>query len=178
LKRTHLSTLSAVTLAAFVATACTNSDDPQASMCQAVAQELTQNSISEWGNISKSDGDRIVTSKVAFTTNTGQSATIDCQYKKHRNTGAVDSGPYKVAVNGQEIPNNILIPASLKATKVLLAGTYKNTVAKSQELAAEAGAVAGVALDSAGKVANEVLGEVQGEIEKALQTGNVLNTDK
>ncbi len=145
-------------------------------MCQAVAKQLTSNTISEWGNTSQSDSDRSVTTKVAFTTNTGQSGNLDCAYKKKN--GTTDTSPHKVTLNGQAVPNNLLMSAGVKASKELLSGTYKNTVAKSQELAAEAGAAAGVALDSAGKVAKEVAGEVQGQVEKALQKGNVLNTDK
>ena len=118
------------------------------------------------------------TSKVAFTNSRGQAGSLDCLYKKEGGSGTVKTAPHKVVLNGQAVQDKLLMSASAQATKELLAGTYKNTVAKSQELAAEAGAAAGVALDAAGKVAKEVANEVTGQVETALQNGSILNTDK
>lgn len=147
-------------------------------MCQAVAKQLTSNTISEWGSTSQSDNNRSVTTKVAFTNSSGQAGSLDCVYKKEGGSGTVKTSPHKVVLNGQAVPDKLLISAGSQASKELLAGTYKNTVAKSQELAAEAGAAASVALDSAGKVAKEVANEVSGQVENALQNGSVLKIDK
>lgn len=146
-------------------------------MCQAVAKQLTSNTISEWGDIGQSNDNRSVTVKVAFTKNSGQAGSLDCLYKKSGD-GTVETAPFKVALNGQSVDGKTLISAGTRATKELLAGTYKNTVAKSQELAAEASVVAGEALDAAGKVAKEVANEVSGQVENALQNGSVLKLDK
>ncbi len=147
-----------------LATACTNTDNPQLAMCQAVAKQLTSNSISEWGDTSQSDGNRSVTVKVAFTDSSGRAGTLDCQYKKSED-GVVKTAPSQVALNGQKVDGKVLISAGTKASKELLAGTYKNTVEKSRELAAEATIVAGDALE----VGKDVVNEVADQAKKALQ---------
>ncbi|MEE9336171.1 MAG: hypothetical protein V3U65_18950 [Granulosicoccaceae bacterium] len=178
MKPTHTRTLSAASPVALITVGCTNSDNPQLSMCQAVAKQLTSNTISEWGSASQSDGSRSLTTKVAFTTRRDQAGSIDCVYKKQGGSGIVKTAPHKVVFNGQAVQDKLLISASSQAAKELLADTYKNTVAKSQTVVAEAGAAAGVALDAAGNVVKEVAEEVTGQVENTLQNGAVLNTDK
>jgi len=150
LKRHHVfsnaRSIFACTVIGLVATACTNSDDPQLSMCQAVAKQLTSNTISEWGDTNRSDNTRDVVVKVGFTNSSSQAGSLSCAYRKDQTTGTVETAPYKVALNGQAVDGKVLISAGTRASKELLAGTYKNTVAKSQELAAEASIVAGEAL--------------------------------
>lgn len=117
--------------------ACTNTDNPQLAMCQAVAKQLTQNSISSWDKDSSTDNPRNVAVKVAFTNSSGQAGTLNCKYKKHED-GTVDTAPESVVMNNQPVDRNTLISVGTKASKELLAGTYNNTVEKSTELAGEA----------------------------------------
>jgi len=127
--------------------ACTNTDNPQLAMCQAVAKQLTANSVSSWDKDSSTDNVRNVTVKVAYTNSGGQAGTLNCTYPKHEN-GNVDTAPSKVVWNNQPVERQVLMSAGTKASKELLAGTYKNTVAKSSELAGQA---ADSAADLAGK---------------------------
>jgi len=146
-------------------------------MCQAVAKQLTSNTISEWGSTSQKDETRAVVVTVGFTNSSNQAGSLDCAYRKDE-TGTVETAPFKVAMNGQAVDGRVLISAGTKASKELLAGTYKNTVEKTQELAAEASVVAGEAMDAASKAAKEVATEVQGQVEQALQNGTLLKIDK
>jgi len=127
--------------------ACTNTDNPQVAMCQAVAKQLSSNNISSWDNNSSTDNHRTVVVKVAFTNASGQAGTLNCTYPKHEN-GTVDTAPSRVVMNNQPVDQKVLMSAGTKASKELLAGTYKNTVAKSSELAGQA---ADKATDIAGK---------------------------
>jgi len=117
--------------------ACTNTDNPQLAMCQAVAKQLTQNSISSWDSDSSTDNPGNVAVKVAFTNSSGQAGTLNCKYKKQQD-GTVDTAPQSVVLNNQPVDRNTLISVGTKASKALLAGTYRNTVEKSNQLAGEA----------------------------------------
>ncbi len=117
--------------------ACTNSGDPQLSMCQAVAKQLTNNSVSSWDGDSKDSTDRMVTVKVQFTNSADQAGSISCAYPKDEN-GNVDTAPTTVAMNSQRVDQQTLLSVGTAASKELLAGTYKNTVEKSTELAEQA----------------------------------------
>jgi len=142
---------------AFVAaslTACTNTDNPQLAMCQAVAKQLTSNSVSSWDSDSNQDSTRNVTVKVAFTTSSGQPGSINCNYPKQEN-GDIDTAPNKVVFNNQAVDTKTLISAGTKASKELLAGTYKNTVERTNELAGEAAVKGKELADKAKVVAKE-----------------------
>lgn len=134
--------------------ACTNSGDPQLSMCQAVAKQLTSNTVSSWDGDSKDSTDRMVTVKVKFTNTYDQAGTISCAYPKDEN-GNIDTAPTTVAMNNQKVDQQVLFKAGTQASKELLAGTYKNTVEKSTELAGQAAEkskeLAGQAADAATK---------------------------
>ena len=117
--------------------ACTNTDNPQLAMCQAVAQQLTANSISSWDSDSSDGTDRRVTVKVAYTNSSGQAGTLNCMYPKSGN-GDVATAPSDVVWNNQKVDRKVLLTAGTAASKELLAGTYKNTVERSTELAGQA----------------------------------------
>jgi len=121
---------------------CTNTDNPQLAMCQAVIKQLTNNSVSSWDKDSNESTDRQVTVKVAYTNSSGQAGTVNCFYPKHQD-GTVDTAPARVVMNNQPVDQKTLISVGTKASGELLAGTYKNTVEKSTELAKEAADKAG-----------------------------------
>jgi len=127
--------------------ACTNTDNPQLAMCQAVTKQLTSNTVSSWDDDSKNDGNKIVTVKVSYTNSSGQAGVMKCDYPKHED-GTIDTAPSRVVMNDQPVETGVLLKAGTKASKELLAGTYKNTVEKSAELAGQA---AESAADIAGK---------------------------
>lgn len=157
--------------AIFSLSACTNSANPQLSMCQAVAKQITQNTISSWDSDSSSDNDRNVSVKVAYTNSSGQAGTMKCTYKKQGN-GDVDTAPSQVVWNNQPVDQKVLLRVGTKASKELLAGTYKNTVEKSTELAKQATEksteLAGQAAEKAGELAGQAK-EAALEGAKALQ---------
>ncbi len=126
-----------LSLAILGISACTNTDNPQLAMCQAVTQQLTGSTVASWDSDSKSDGSRTVDVKVDFTSANGQTGNMKCAFKKHGD-GTVDTAPTTVVFNNQPVNRKILIEAGTLASKELLTGTYKNTVAKSAELAGDA----------------------------------------
>lgn len=149
-----------ISIAMLSLSACTNSENPQLSMCQAVAKQLTSNGISSWDSNSSTDGSRSVTVKVGYTNSGGQAGTLKCQYKKQEN-GTVDTAPTDVVWNNEKVDRKQLISVGTKASKELLAGTYKNTVEKSSELAAEAAAKGEVLADQAAEKAAELAGQAK-----------------
>ncbi len=143
--RTILTILAASTI---TLGACTNSDNPQLSMCQAVAKQLSNNTVSSWDSNSEQDNVRNRVVKVSFTSSQGQSNVLSCNYPKHED-GTIDTAPDRVALNNQAVDGKVLLSAGTKASKELLAGTYKNTVAASAELANQAADKAGDLADKA-----------------------------
>ena len=141
-------------LSAVVLTACTNTDNPQLAMCQAVAKQLTNNTVSSWDKDSSESSNRQVTVNVAFTNSSGQAGSLKCYYPKHEN-GNIDTAPKQVVLNNQKVDQKTLITAGTNASKELLAGTYKNTVAKTTELANQAQEKAGELAVKAGEAAAE-----------------------
>lgn len=148
--------------------ACTNTDNPQLAMCQAVAKQLTPTGISSWDSDSSSDNARNVMVKVSFTNSSGQAGKLNCSYPKQEN-GNVDTAPESVVLNNQKVDRNTLMSVGTKASKELLAGTYKNTVEKSTELA-------GQAADKANEMAQEAALQAADLAEKAK--GAALNGAK
>jgi len=132
----------ALTVSVATLAACTNTDNPQLAMCQAVAKQLTNNGVSSWDGDSNESTDRQVTVKVSFTTAAGQASNLKCMYPKQEN-GNIDTAPNQVVMNNQKVDQKTLITAGTKASKELLAGTYKNTVEASTELANQASEKAG-----------------------------------
>ncbi|MEE9321094.1 MAG: hypothetical protein V3U76_11655 [Granulosicoccus sp.] len=137
---------------ALAAGGCTNTDDPQLAMCQAVAKQLTSNSIASWEKIDQSDRSRNRLVQIAYSTADDQSGSIDCIFPI-LDDGSVKTSPNKVALNGQSVGTKELLTAGVKASAELLKGTAANTVERSRELAGEAGKmvndVAGKARDAA-----------------------------
>jgi len=138
--------------------ACTNGANPQVAMCQAVAKQLTGNTVSNWEGDSKTDGLRTHEIKVDFKNASGQVGSVKCSYKKHED-GKIETAPTTVAMNNQRINQKVLFEASALASKEVLTGAYKNTVAKSSELA-----------DQAGKKATELASQAQSAAIKGAQT--------
>lgn len=125
------------TVALLSLSACTNTDNPQLAMCQAVTKQLTSNSVASWGDNSNSDGHNKVTVNLAYTNANGQAGSMKCDYKKHQD-GTIDTAPTSVVMNNEKVDSKVLLQAGTQASKELLAGTYKNTVEKTNELAGEA----------------------------------------
>jgi len=117
--------------------ACTNTDNPQLAMCQAVTKQLTSNAVSSWDKDSSEDGMHKVTVKVAYTNASGQAGNSTCYYPKHED-GTIDTAPDRVVWNNQSVDTRTLVSAGTKASAELLAGTYKNTVEASAEFASQA----------------------------------------
>ncbi len=140
--------------------ACTNTDDPQLAMCQAVAKQLTGNTIAEWGQINQNDTARLRTIAIAYEGADNSKGVIDCTYPIDLQ-GVVDTAPKTVVLNGQKVGTGELLSAGMKASGQLLKGTAANTVAKSKELAEDA-------REAASDVAEKAL-EAVGETSKSLQ---------
>jgi hypothetical protein len=155
LKSINFQTLFFVFMASWLAVACTGTNNPQQTMCQAVVKQLTSNGVAEWGKMSQKDNDRTRTVTVAYTSVTDKPGSIDCVYDKD-GSGTVQTAPTRVSLNGQKVDQKVLLSAGVAASKELLAGTYKNTAAKTKELAKEAGEKAGELAKQAGETAQEV----------------------
>lgn len=138
--------------------ACTNTDNPQLAMCQSLAKQLTNNTVSSWDSDSSSSSNNNVTVKVGFTNSSGQAGTLNCSYPKSSN-GDVDTAPSAVTLNNKPVDRKLLITAGAQASKELLTNTYKNTVAKSSELAGQAAEktneLAGQAAEKASELAEQ-----------------------
>jgi hypothetical protein len=126
---------------------CTNTDDPQLAMCQAVARQLTGDAIASWDKTSQNDTSRLRTVAIAYSGADSSKGAIDCTFPVN-SEGVVDTAPNAVVFNGQNMGTRELLSVGLKASAEMLKGTAANTVAKSKELAGEAGAIAS---DVAGK---------------------------
>ncbi len=149
-----------VSVALIGISACTNTDNPQLAMCQAVTKQLTGNSVSSWDADTKNDAGNMVNVKVDYTNSSGQAGSMKCAFKK-QGDGTVDTAPTTVVMNNQPVDRKTLIKAGTEASKELLAGTYKNTVKQSAIVAEQAKEVAG---DLANKAADAAV-----EGAKALQ---------
>lgn len=160
-------TLPATILSVLSLVSCTGTDDPLATMCQAVVKQLTSNGVAAWGDISKNDNDRQQTVTVAYTSVTDQPGSIACLYKKDE-SGTLQTAPASVTLNGQKVAQKVLFSAGVEASKELLAGTAKNTAAKTQELAKDATKKAGELANQAGDVVQEV-GKALQEVQKNAQ---------
>lgn len=126
-----------ISVALIGTSACTNTDNPQLAMCQAVTKQLTSNAVSSWDDNSTNDGSKTVSVKVNYTNASGQPGVTKCDYPK-REDGSIDTAPARVVMNDQPVETRVLLKAGTQASKELLTGTYKNTVEKSAELAGQA----------------------------------------
>jgi len=130
--------------------ACGAADDPQLAMCQAVAKQLTGNGISSWERVEQDDGGRSRTVSIAYGTADAGSGSIDCSFPID-DKGTVATGPDRVRLNGEPVGREALLRAGVSASKELLAGTAAETVARTKELANQAG-------DKAREVAADAVG--------------------
>ena len=145
-----------------ILSACTNTDNPQLAMCQAVSKQLVGDSITSWDNIEEADTAKIRSIDINFTQADSSTGQVNCGFPIKIN-GDVETAPSTLVLNGQKIATPDLLKAGLKASGDLLKGTAANTVAKSKELASDAKVLAADAADKASegaanakKLANEV----------------------
>jgi len=150
---------------AVLAVGCTNTDDPQLAMCQAVAKQLTSNSIASWEKIEQNDRGRNRSVQIAYSTIDDQSGSISCNYPILED-GSVKTAPNEVALNGQTVGTKELLTAGTKASAELLKGTAANTVDRTRELAGEAGEIASDVADKARDVAVDTGKALQQKLEK------------
>ena len=134
---------------------CTNTEDPQLAMCQAVTKQLLGDTVSNWDNINQTDKKRVRSIEIAFTQADGTANKVNCGFPIKEN-GDVDTAPSTVTLNDEQLEKTVLLKAGLKASGALLKGTAANTVAKSKELAADAAVKAREGAADATKMANEV----------------------
>ena len=125
--------------AALLAAGCGTPEDPQLAMCQAVAKQLTGDTIAGWERTEQDDGSRARTVSIAYSTTDDTSGSIDCRYPIDRESGNVATAPDQVDLNGQRVPTKELLSAGTRASGELIAGTAAETVARSRELAEDAG---------------------------------------
>ena len=156
--RPSLVPLSAATL---LLAACGAPDDPQLAMCQAVAKQLTGDTVAAWERTEQSDGSRARHVVIAYSTTDDGSGSIDCRFPIDREDGTVATAPDAVELDGQEVPTKELIAAGTRASGELIAGTAAETAARTRELAEDAG-------DKAREVAERAR-EVTVEGAKAVQ---------
>lgn len=152
-------------LTALTVTACTNTDNPQLAMCQAVAKQLTGNQIASWEKTDQQDHGSNRTITIAYGTANDQSGSLDCNFPI-KDDGSVDTAPSQVVHNGQRVGQKELLTAGTKASVELLKGTAANTVARSKELANEAGKVAADVADKARDGALDASKALQEKLEK------------
>lgn len=125
--------------AALLVVACGTPEDPQLSMCQSLARQLTGDTVASWERTRQDEGSRARDISVAYSTTNDQSGSIDCRYPIDPQNGSVATAPNEVRLNGQKVSTRELLAAGTKASGELIAGTAADTVARSKELAGEAG---------------------------------------
>ena len=141
-KSTQLALLSTTAL---LITACNPTSTPMIDMCQKITQSLV-GTVSEWQEPKKSEGRKVTTVEVAYTTSDGQTGNAVCQHPKEYVTNEgrqEDTGNYRVApesmtLNGVPVNSKDLVSASLGATTQIVKDTAENTKEKSVQLAKDA----------------------------------------
>jgi len=140
--------------------ACGASDDPQLTMCQAVAKQLTGNGISAWRDIEQDDSTRSRTVSIAYEGVDGRAGSVDCAFPIDQQ-GTVATGPDRVRLDGEPVGRQALLRAGVAASKEVIAGTATETVARTREMA-------GQASDKAREIAADAVGGAV-EAGKSLQ---------
>lgn len=158
--------LPALAVALSLASGCTESDDPQLAMCQAMAKQLTGDRVAAWDETSQSDGRKSREVSIAYSLIDDSRGSIDCVYRID-GTGTVETAPTRVALNGEPVGTGELLGAGTRASVELLAGTAAETVARTRGLAREARELAG----EAGEVASDLAVR---ERDAAVEGGKVL----
>ena len=150
--------------------ACGAPEDPQLAMCQAVAKQLTGNTITGWERNEQTDGARSRRVSIAYTTVGDGSGSIDCAYPIDRE-GAVATAPDRVDLDGVRVGQKELLVAGTSASREILAGTAAETAERTRQLADEAGDRAREVAGQAGEVARDVAGQA---VDGAMDAGKAL----
>ena len=124
---------------ALFASGCGAPEDPQLAMCQALAKQLTGDTVSDWADIEQREGSRARTVSIAFERSAGGAGSIDCRYPIDRQNGAVATAPDQVALDGERVPTGTLLGAGARASGEIIAGTAAETAARTKVLAEDAG---------------------------------------
>ena len=149
---------------------CGAPEDPQLAMCQAVAKQLTGNTITGWERTEQTDGARSRRVAIAYTTTGDGSGAIDCAFPIDAD-GTVATAPDRVDLDGERVGQRELIVAGTSASKELLAGTAAETAARTRELANEAGERAREVAGQAGEAARDAAGRA---VDGAVEAGQAL----
>ena len=132
-------TAGSLAVAALIASGCGAPDDPQLAMCQALAKQLTGDTVSAWGDTDQNEGSRARTVSIAFERSGGGGGSIDCRYPIERQNGAVATAPDQVTLDGERVPTGTLLKAGARASGEIIAGTAAETAARTKVLAEDAG---------------------------------------
>ena len=149
---------------------CGAPEDPQLAMCQAVAKQLTGNSITGWERTEQDDGARSRRVSIAYRTTGDGSGSIACAYPIDSD-GTVATAPDRVDLDGQRVGQRELLTAGTAASRELLAGTAAETAERTRELANEAGERAGEIAGQVGEAARDAAGRA---VEGAVGAGQTL----
>ena len=117
--------------------ACGAPEDPQLAMCQAVAKQLTGNTVTGWERTERTDSSRSRHVAIAYRTLGDGSGSIDCMFPIDRE-GTVATAPDRVDLDGARVGQRELLTAGTSASKELLVGTAAATAERTRELAGEA----------------------------------------
>ena len=63
-----------------ILSACTNTDNPQLAMCQAVSKQLVGDSITSWDNIEEADTAKIRSIDINFTQADSSTGQVNCGF--------------------------------------------------------------------------------------------------
>ncbi len=170
MKLSRIATSAAITATIVLAACSENTKDPQLSMCQAVAKQLSTNGIAGWERTSQEDKTRFRHVDIDFSTVDDNSGSIRCSYPIDEQ-GNVATGPETVRFNGEPVDRKTLLTAGVAASKELIAGTAADTAEAAREFANEAGDKARELADQAGDKAREVAGQAVGT---AVEAGQAL----
>ena len=149
---------------------CGAPEDPQLAMCQAVAKQLTGNTITGWERTEQDDGARSRRVAIAYTTTGDGSGTIDCAFPI-ASDGTVATAPDRVDLDGERVGRKELLAAGTSASKELLSDTAAETAARTRELAGEAGEKAREVAGRAGEAARDAADRAVGG---AVEAGQAL----
>ena len=125
--------------AALIASGCGAPEDPQLAMCQALAKQLTGDTVADWADTEQREGSRARTVSIAFERSGGGAGSIDCRYPIDRQNGAVATAPDQVTLDGERVPTGTLLSAGARASGEIIAGTAAETAARTKVLAEDAG---------------------------------------
>ena len=132
---------------------CGAPEDPQLAMCQAVAKQLTGNTVTGWERTERDETSRSRRVSIAYRTVGDGSGSIDCDYPIDEN-GTVATAPDSVDLDGRTVGRRELLTAGTAASRELIAGTAAETAERTRELANRAGEAA---RDAAGRAVGDAV---------------------